>query len=114
MLHARAYRQAASMKLKRNVVEAKVYNELKRKYAAEGTKTTEAQLRNEVLTHPAYLTVAHALIEADEELDRCNQAIEAMRQKRDMMVQTAKQRATEMSTSPSFSDAKEFAASRNR
>lgn len=88
LLAAQASRQVDDLKLMLEVTEAKVYRKLRDEAAATGAKTTEAQLEKAVLVHPQVIEVKKALNEARQIEAKAKTAAEAMRHRRDMLVQT--------------------------
>jgi len=109
MLHADAVKQHAAMKLKRDVVEAQVHADLKQRHIDNKEKFTEAGLSKEVIADRRYIAAYSNYIKAQEALDEATQAIEALRHRRDVMVQSAKSKHMELTTSPDFAASKGFA-----
>lgn len=86
-LHAKAMKQEADLKLRRDVVEAKVYKELRDKAADEGRKVTEAQLAQEVALDSRVIKAQMNLNEARAIAELSRNALESFKQRRDMLVQ---------------------------
>ncbi len=108
-LHTSAKKQMDAMKLKRDVVEAQIYTELKDKYATSGAKTTEAQLKNEVTLDPRYIAARKAYIEAEAEEVAAKHVLDALWHKRDMMIAMGRQRETESRLSPHYTATRDAA-----
>lgn len=94
-LAAKAQQQTSLLKVRLSTLEAKVYKELRDKFAAEGQKTTEAQLKMEVAADRRILQAEAALINSQYQADIGKSAFEAFKQRRDMLVQISKNRLEE-------------------
>lgn len=84
-MYAKALRQHGILKLNADAVEAKVYSELRDRFAEEGKKTTEKALEQAVAADPRVKESMKALIVADEVRQTLFSACDAMRQRRDSL-----------------------------
>lgn len=89
-LYARASYDASNAKVRADIARARAYKELRNRMIAKGVKFTEAMLEAEVMLHPAN-------IEAQELYNKyrwaemmAKEALEALKQRRDMLVQKGK------------------------
>lgn len=87
VLAARAAAQAASTKLLRDVTEAKVSQEVRSRALDDKEKVTEAVISERVTLDPRTKAVNKAYIRATEIEGELKSAAEAMRQRRDMVIQ---------------------------
>lgn len=87
MIAAKATRQTNDLELSLEVAEAKVYRNLRDVSASAGEKVTEAQLAKNVAIHPTIVALHKALNEAKQVEAQAKTAVEAFRQRRDMLVQ---------------------------
>lgn len=83
--HARLQRDKVKTSLEIN--EARISEEIRAKYAAEGTKLTEARLEQLVRIHPKYGTLRNMLDEANAVLEQALIAVEAFKQRGSMLIQ---------------------------
>jgi hypothetical protein len=86
-IHVRAMRKEARTKLLLEIEEAKVAKAIRDKMVAEGTKTTEKQIEQEVSRTPSYIKAVNAYNEAKANTALAVSAVEAFRQRRDMLIQ---------------------------
>ena len=87
MIAAKASRQTHDLELALEVAEAKVYRNLRDASVAAGEKVTEAQLAKSVAIHPTIVALNKALNESKQVEAQSKTAVEAFRQRRDMLVQ---------------------------
>jgi hypothetical protein len=85
--HVGAMRKEARAKLLLEIEEAKVAKSIRDKMVAEGTKTTEKQIEQEVSRTPSYIKAVNAYNEAKANTALAASAVEAFRQRRDMLIQ---------------------------
>lgn len=97
VLSARAEHQEAAAKNRLAIVEASISNELREHYASEGIKVTEKRLENEVIADSRYQQAFKDWNDAKLITGLGRTAIEALRQRRDMVVQCSKKQAEERS-----------------
>jgi|GEM_PF-1589198 len=92
---ARAEAQHARVKLRFEVVEAKLYDQHRKALSLSGEKVTEKMVENAVKMDPEYLQAKNMVIEA-EMLSGFNKgAVEALRHRKDMIVQLGADRREE-------------------
>jgi hypothetical protein len=87
VLLAQATRQVHSLELALEVAEAKVYRKLREEAATSGAKITEAQLEKQVAIHETVIKLKRAVAEAQQVEAVGKTAVEAFRQRRDMLIQ---------------------------
>jgi hypothetical protein len=86
-LAAKAARQVDDVKLLLENTEAAVYRKLRDDFAGRGEKVTEAQLEKLVTRHEQVIAMKKALNEAKQIEAVAKTAVEALRQRKDMLVQ---------------------------
>lgn len=84
--HAKAQRQVNSLKNRLELLEAKVYRTLREQAIADGEKVTENSLGKDVAAHKAVRACKNALEEAIQIEANARIAVEAFRQRKDMLV----------------------------
>lgn len=93
---ARAEAQADRLKLKVDVLEAKLYEEERRLAAEDGEKVTERMLENRVKSNPIWMKAKLAVIDA-QGVSGINKAlVESLKDRKDMLVQLGADRRGEM------------------
>lgn len=95
-LAAKASRQVDDVKLLLENTEAAVYRNLRDEFAKNGEKVTEAQLEKLVTRHDKVITTKKALNEAKQIEAVAKAAVEALRQRKDMLVQLGAHEREEM------------------
>lgn len=93
---ARAEAQAGRMKVKFEVIEAKLYEEERRLAAEDGEKVTEKMLENRVKTNAIWLKAKLAVIDAQGVSDINRALVESLKDRKDMLVQLGADRRGEM------------------
>lgn len=86
-LMAQARRQRDRIKTSLEIGEARIAEGIRAKYAAEGTKVTEARVEQLVRIDPAYASLRQMLDEANASLVQAEVAIESFRQRSSMLIQ---------------------------
>lgn len=92
---ARAEAQHARVKLRFDVVEAKLYDRHRKAIAATGEKATEKAIENAVRQDPEWLQAKNLVIEAEMLADFNRGAVESLRHRKDMIVQLGADRREE-------------------
>lgn len=92
---AKAQHQVDRMKHRLEITEAKSAKALRDEAAEEGKKITEKALEQELALTPAVVRAKRMLNEAKMIAETIKTAVEAIRHKRDMMIQIAAQRRSE-------------------
>jgi hypothetical protein len=93
---ARAEAQAGRMKVKFEVIEAKLYEEQRRLAAEDGEKITEKMLENRVKSTPMWLKAKLAVIDAQGISDINRALVESLKDRKDMLVQLGADRRGEL------------------
>ncbi|MCG5512781.1 hypothetical protein [Ectothiorhodospira shaposhnikovii] len=96
VLAAKAERQAAIKKLSLEALEAKLDKEIRDEAASSGTKITETQIEKAIKRDSRYVRAALAVIEAKTVETMAKNAIRAISDKRDMLIQTGSDRRKDM------------------
>lgn len=86
-LAANAEAQHARLKVRFDVLEAKLYDEIRKSLAAGGEKTTEKMVENGVKLDPRWLKAKNAVIEADTIASINKSLVASLGDRRDMMIQ---------------------------
>lgn len=92
---ARAEAQHARVKLRFDVVEAKLYDRHRKALALTGEKVTEKMVENAVKMDPEYLQAKNLVIESEMLASFNKGAVEALRHRKDMIVQLGADRREE-------------------
>lgn len=92
---ARAEAQHARVKLRFEVMEAKLYDRHRKALAAAGEKVTEKMVENEVKQDPEWLQSKNLAIEAEMVVGFNKGAVESLRHRKDMIVQLGADRREE-------------------
>jgi hypothetical protein len=92
---ARAEAQYARVKLRFDVVEARLYDRHRKAIAAAGEKATEKSIENAVRQDPEWLQAKNLVIEAEMLASINKGAVEALRHRKDMVVQMGADRREE-------------------
>lgn len=95
-LAALAAKQVDDLKLRQSIVESKLDKELRDEAAASGTKITESQLGKDIMRKREFVEVSMMVNEAKMIEGLIKGACEALRQKRDMLIQIGVGRREEM------------------
>jgi hypothetical protein len=85
--HARMMRQEGAKKLALEVIEAKLDKALRDEAASNNVKVTEKQIEQAIARNADYIRAAHAYNEARALTELAKGAVEAFRQRRDMLIQ---------------------------
>lgn len=86
-LAANAEAQHARLKVRFDVLEAKLYDEIRKLLAAGGDKVTEKMVENGVKLDPRWLKAKNAVIEADTIAAINKSLVASLGDRRDMMIQ---------------------------
>jgi hypothetical protein len=86
-MHVQAMRKEMRSKLLLEIEEAKVAKSVRDKMIAEGAKTTEKQIEQEVSRTPSYIKAVNTYNEAKANTALAASTVEAFRQRRDMLIQ---------------------------
>ena len=86
-LAANAEAQHARLKVRFDVLEAKLYDEIRKSLAAAGEKVTEKMVENGVKLDPRWLKAKNAVIEADTIASINKGLVASLGDRRDMMIQ---------------------------
>jgi hypothetical protein len=86
-LAANAEAQHARLKVRFDVLEAKLYDEIRKSLAAGGEKVTEKMVENGVKLDPRWLKAKNAVIEADTIAAINKGLVASLGDRRDMMIQ---------------------------
>jgi hypothetical protein len=97
VMSARAEHQEAAAKNHLAIVEADIAHELREHYASEGVKITEKRLEQEIIRDSRYQAAFKVWNDAKLIAGLGKTAIEALKQRRDMVVQASKKAAEERS-----------------
>lgn len=89
-MYARAAYDSSRAKVKSDIARAKAYKELRNRFIAKGTKYTEAMLEAEVTLHPDYIEALEVSNKYKWAEMMAKEALEALKQRRDMLVQKGK------------------------
>jgi len=95
-LYAHAQYKADMAENRAKVAKAKAYKEIRSRLMAKGAKFSEALLDAEVMLHPTYQDALEVQYKYQMKAELCKQALEALRQRRDMLVQKGKSRLEEL------------------
>lgn len=87
MLAAKASRQVNELKNVMEQAHSRIDRMLRDKAAVAGEKSTEPQLERAINAHPTIITIKRAINEARQVEDIAKYAVEAFRQRRDMLIQ---------------------------
>lgn len=93
---AKTQERAENLKLKREVLESKIDQEIRDRAATDGTKLTEKMIEAEIHRDVRWVQVQKSLNAVRAEADLAKSALEALRHKRDMMVQLGVNQREEM------------------
>lgn len=94
--HAKAAFQENRIKLRLEVEAAKLSKEIRERLLAEGGKSTEKQIEAELMTTPSYIKLVQLHLEAKAKTHLLSTAVDAFKQRRDMLVQLGAQARDEM------------------
>jgi hypothetical protein len=86
-ISADATGQVDKAKQMRDIIIAKVDKTIRDKYATEGKKVTEKLIEKEVDLHPEVVAMKHKVNEASMVADLAKNALEAFKQRKDMLIQ---------------------------
>lgn len=84
--HARAEAQLASLKLRKDAVDAQIATNVRSRALADSEKLTVDMVKDRVRVHPTSLRYAQAIIKAEEVVGVIRAACDGMRHKKDMLV----------------------------
>ena len=85
---AKAVYQSDRFETEARIIKATVYEKIREDYASKGKKTTEGQLDNKARIHPKVVAANQRANEAKAISDLCWSALESLKQRRDMLVQS--------------------------
>ena len=89
-LYAKATYDANTFKVRADIAKAKAYKSLRSRFIAKGSKYTEALLEAEVMLHEEYQQALELYNKYRMSEMLCKEALEALKQRRDMLVQKGK------------------------
>ena len=92
---ANAEAQYSRLKMKFEVIEAKLYNEHRTALASSGEKVTEKLIENAVKTDPRWFKAKNRVIEAETISDINRALVDSLRDRKDMLVQLGADRREE-------------------
>jgi len=92
---ANAVAQADRIKLQVEIAEAKLYNDARKSLALAGEKVTEKMVENAVRLDPRYASMHNRLIEADTIASVRRHCYDAIKTRRDMIIQLGADRRDE-------------------
>ena len=95
-LSAQAAKQVDDRKMVLEVTEARFDRDVRNRVAEEGGKITEKAITNEIRLSPAFIGATRDLNKAKEIASIAKEALEAMKQRRDMVIQFGVARREEM------------------
>lgn len=95
-LYAHAQYKADVAENRAKVAKARAYKDVRSRLIAKGAKFSEALLEAEVMLHPDYHDALEMAAKYQMKAELCKQALEALRQRRDMLVQKGKSRLEEL------------------
>jgi hypothetical protein len=95
-LYAHAQYKADTAENRAKVAKARAYKDVRSRLIAKGAKFSEALLEAEVMLHPDYQNALELTAKYQMKAELCKQALEALRQRRDMLVQKGKSRLEEL------------------
>lgn len=112
LLAAKATRQVNDLALALEVAEGKVYRKLRDEAAAGGAKPVVSDLTKAVALDPRIIALQKAINEAKQVEGQAKTAVEAFRQRRDMLVQAGLLSREEMKGEVSIARRQEVEATR--
>lgn len=86
-LHVQNMRRESRAKLLLEIEEAKIAKQVRDRLVAEGAKSTEKQIEQEISRTASYIKAANAYNEAKANTALAASTVEAFRQRRDMLIQ---------------------------
>lgn len=86
-IHSRAMREEAKLKLSLEITEAKLDKAIRDAAVAAGEKVTEKHIANTIVRDAEYVKAAFAYNDARASAELAKSALEAFRQRRDMLIQ---------------------------
>jgi hypothetical protein len=92
---AYADRQYAQLKLRHEIVEAKIYDQVRKKLLADGEKVTEKMVENAVKQNPEWAQSKMRVIEAETIANVRRACTDALKDRKDMLVQLGADRREE-------------------
>lgn len=93
---ARLQRRADQLKLQVELVEAKVDNEIREEFLKTATKVTEVLVEKAIKRNQEYKSVSHKHLDAKMQAAMAKDMLEALRQRRDMLIQIGKDKREEL------------------
>lgn len=84
--HGMAEKSLRLAKLKAEVYEAALYGAERDKFVARGVKPSELQIRSKIVTNDVWRRHQEEVIDCEAKVDQVKAVVEAMRQKKDMLV----------------------------
>lgn len=88
-LHAQAEQQLARMEQLQEIIFARLDKKVRDEAAKAGTKVTEAQVKAAVALEPKAIAIKTAVNKAQMVANLCKSAVDAFRNRRDMLIQLA-------------------------
>lgn len=88
-LHAQAEQQLSRMEQLQEIIEARLDRKARDAAAASGTKITEAQVKAAIALEPKAIAIKTAVNKARMVTSLCKSAVDAFRNRRDMLIQLA-------------------------
>lgn len=98
--HAEMLRQEARLKMFLEITEAKLDKSARDRASAAGSKITENQIRAEIILSPDYISAQRNYSEAKGMTALAASAVEAFRQRRDMLIQLGANSRAELQGGP--------------
>lgn len=89
-LYAKAQMEADHAKNKADVAKARAYKDIRSRLISKGAKFSEALLEAEVIVHSGYQDALELAAKYKMQAEMLRQALEALKQRRDMLVQKGK------------------------
>lgn len=102
VIHARAEHQSSAFKNRLGIIEAELGKEAREELPKTGIKVTEGTVKEFVASHPRMLKAHEDFNKATLIANLAKTALEALRQRRDMIVQASKHHLEQMVMRDSF------------
>lgn len=90
VLYAKAQMEADHAKNRADVAKARAYKDIRSRLISKGAKFSEALLEAEVMVHEGYQDALDLAAKYKMQAEMLRQALEALKQRRDMLVQKGK------------------------
>lgn len=95
-LYAKAQYEADMAKNRVEIAKARAYKDVRSRLISKGAKFSEALLEAEVILHPDYQDASEMAAKYRMQAEMLRQGLEALKQRRDMLVQKGKSRLEEL------------------